>query len=502
MPKPKILLVDDADSVRESIATMLAPRYSVTTARDAGEALELARRARDFRVVVSDYSMPGENGIRLLERLSDEQPETVGILITGVAEPGLAAKAIQEGRVFRLLDKPCSYEQLAAAIDAGLKRHAQLEARAIERERMAFANESLYGMNELLEERVMRQTHALRRLNVLSIELASAGSLRRIAELAARATFDVLPGRGVHVQLWDGAGAEGGVRSSCGPEMSVNMRRVAIGTHDGDIGELVLEAGRCDGRELAGPDLSLLESIAAAIATAAHNELRRRERDRAYDALILALARLSEARDNETGKHLERVASYCRLLADGLRRRGLHLDLIDEEWTADLVRASPLHDIGKVGIPDSILLKPAKLTAEEWEIMKTHAEIGAHTLDGVLLEYGQQRILEMGRDICGAHHEKWDGSGYPHALAGAQIPLSARILALADVYDALTTVRPYKHAWPHAEAAEWIRTRAGSHFDPEIVASFGDNESAFDAVRARLGDEHAEEAARAAEPAH
>lgn len=472
MPKPKILLVEDSDSVRESIATMLAPRYSVTTARDASEALELVRRARDFPVVVSDYSMPGEDGIRLLERLAGEQPETVGILITGVAEPGLAAKAIQEGRVFRLLDKPCSYETLASAIDAGLARHAQLEARANERERMLFANESLYGMNELLEERVMRQTRALRRLNVLSIELASAGSLRRIAELAARATFDVLPGRGVHVQLWDGAGAEGGVRSSCGPEMSANMRRIAIGTHEGDIGELVLEAGRCDGRELGGPDLSLLESLAAAIATAAHNELRRRERDRAYDALILALARLSEARDNETGKHLERVASYCRLLSEGLQRRGLHLDDIDEEWTADLVRASPLHDIGKVGVPDSILLKPAKLTPEEWEIMKTHSEIGANTLDGVLREYGQQRILEMGRDICGAHHEKWDGSGYPEGLAGDDIPVAARLMALADVFDALICKRVYKPAWAINAARDLVLEQRGRHFDPAVADAF------------------------------
>jgi hypothetical protein len=175
---------------------------------------------------------------------------------------------------------------------------------------------------------------------------------------------------------------------------------------------------------------------------AVRHELSRRELDRAQHATILALARLAERRDMETGQHLERVSAYSRLVAEGLRTMGRHLDSITDRFIEDLACSSPLHDIGKVGIPDSILLKPGRLTPEEWLIMKTHAEIGGSTIDGVIREFGSPGYLRMGSEIAWSHHEKWDGSGYPKGLHGDDIPLSARIVAIADVYDALTTLRP------------------------------------------------------------
>jgi putative two-component system response regulator len=270
--------------------------------------------------------------------------------------------------------------------------------------------------------------------------------------------------------------------------MSAKIHEQPLLTFEGRIGQIWVDAIDPEGGHLSEADRRLLASIASSAAVAAHNEFRRRERDEAQHATIIALARLSEQRDNETGKHLERVASYCKLVAEGLRQDGKHTELITDLWIHDLVRSSPLHDIGKVGIPDSILLKPGKLTPKEWEIMKTHAEIGAVTLDSVIQENGHQGFLEMGRDIAWCHHEKWDGTGYPRGLSGPQIPLAARILALADVYDALTTVRPYKQAWEHADAVDWIRARAGSQFDPEIVASFLTRQEEAREICERLAD--------------
>jgi len=498
--KPRLLLVDDVDSVRDALAQMLAPRYEVTTARNSSQALELATHGRPFPVVVTDFAMPGEDGLELLERLRIEVPETVGILISGEAELQQSVASCANLQVFKLLTKPCSFEALAAAIEAALAHHTAREIAAADRERERFTRESLQGLNSILEERLERQTAILRRLNQLAVELNAAPSLRAIAALAAQAAFDLLGGRGVHVQLWSDADGAAAVSASAGPEMSACMLSVPVLHHAAELGELSVEARAHRGRELSHAQRSLLDSIAASVAAAAHNELRRRDRDRAQHALILALARLSEARDNETGRHLERVAGYSRLIAQALREGGRHTELIDDDWIEDLVHASPLHDIGKVGIPDSILLKPAKLTSREFEVMKHHAEIGASTLEAVMHDYGRHRLLEMGRDICWAHHERWDGSGYPRGLAGAAIPLAARILALADVYDALTSVRPYKHAWSHQEAADWIRTRGRGHFDPDVQAVFLSHEAEFDAIRARLADVAEAELAELLEP--
>jgi putative two-component system response regulator len=172
----------------------------------------------------------------------------------------------------------------------------------------------------------------------------------------------------------------------------------------------------------------------------------------------------------------------------------MHLRLITDVWIEDLVRSAPLHDVGKVAIPDSILKKPGPLTNAEREVMKTHTTIGAATLEAAHVEGGARGFLEMGRDIALCHHERWDGEGYPRGTSGEEIPLAARILSLADVYDALTTKRPYKDAWPHEEALEWISERGGSQFDPNVVDSFMDRAGEFDAMRKRLADEERAEA--------
>jgi len=207
------------------------------------------------------------------------------------------------------------------------------------------------------------------------------------------------------------------------------------------------------------------------------------------DVAIFGLAKLVESRDSDTGNHLERMAEYSRLLATAVADHPLYIGYITEEYVWDIWRSAPLHDIGKVGVPDHILLKPGKLDADEWETMKTHSLIGGDTLRHIEARLHYRSFLQMGRDIAYCHHEKWNGEGYPFGLAGDDIPLTARIVALADVYDALTSKRPYKEPFSHEKACSIIEEGAGSHFDPTIYEGFVRVAEEFRAVAGRYLDE-------------
>ncbi len=205
-------------------------------------------------------------------------------------------------------------------------------------------------------------------------------------------------------------------------------------------------------------------------------------------ATILALAKLSESRDLETGRHLERVREYCRVLLEHLRQRPKYHELINAAYIQYLYLASMLHDIGKVGVPDFILLKAGRLTPEEFAVMKTHALIGANTLKEVNRQFPGNNFVRMGIEVAEGHHERWDGSGYPHGLAGEAIPLAGRVLALADVYDAVTSRRVYKSAQSHEQGVAAIRDDRGKYFDPELVDCFLEAQEEFRAIRARYAD--------------
>jgi response regulator RpfG family c-di-GMP phosphodiesterase len=485
-------LVEDSADAREPLARLLEREWPVVAAQGGEEALRLCREQGPFAVVVTDHEMPGMKGTELLERISSSWPETVGVMLTGKANLEVAVRALHQGRVFRFLRKPYEVDSLLSALREAVERHAQIVEDRRFAEELVHSKESLASFTAALEERIQRQTAALTRLHEFAVALNGAGSLEEILNLAADATFEILGGRGVIVQIWDEATNAFGVAAARGPEMSERQHCEPLTTPEGRIGEIAVDARGPAGDPLSESERRLLGSLASSTAVAAHNELHRRERDEAQHATIFALARLAERRDNETGKHLERVAAYCELAAEALREDGKHPGTITDAWIEDLVRSSPLHDIGKVGIPDSILLKPGKLTAEEWEIMRTHPEIGAITLESVISEHGHQGFLAMGRDIALCHHEKWDGSGYPRGLRGTEIPLSARLLALADVYDALTTVRPYKTAWTHEDAITWIRQHSGSHFDPDVVKAFMRRAEEARAIQERLADSEEE----------
>lgn len=199
-------------------------------------------------------------------------------------------------------------------------------------------------------------------------------------------------------------------------------------------------------------------------------------------ATIFAMAKLTESRDKDTGDHLKRIQIFCGLIAEKLSLHPKYKNKINRDFIDILQKASPLHDIGKVGVRDVILLKPGKLTTDEFEEMKLHTSIGANTLEEVYQKYPGNNFVKIGIEIAESHHEKWDGSGYPKGLCGENIPLSARIMALADVYDALRSKRVYKEAYSNEETREIIIQGSGKHFDSLIVEAFLEVEEEFDKV--------------------
>ena len=208
--------------------------------------------------------------------------------------------------------------------------------------------------------------------------------------------------------------------------------------------------------------------------------------ERTQGAAIRSLARLAEYRDPETGFHLQRICEYTRLIATQVHIRAPYSFRISQEYANDISLSSMLHDIGKVSIPDVILLKPGKLDPQEWETMKKHTLFGWEVLHKADRELGEQSFLTLAATIALSHHERYDGKGYPSGTAGDKIPLSARISAVGDVYDALTTERPYKEAWSHDRAVEEILGQAGSHFDPVLVEIFHGLNDQFADVRRRF----------------
>ncbi len=204
---------------------------------------------------------------------------------------------------------------------------------------------------------------------------------------------------------------------------------------------------------------------------------------------IHALARLAETRDPETGNHLRRTQEYVRTLARALRDQPRFSHYLDERTINALAQSAPLHDIGKVGIPDHILLKPGPLTPDEWAIMKTHAEMGAHAIAQAEADADRKvAFLDIAKEIARHHHEKWDGSGYPDGLAGDAIPISARLMALSDVFDSLISPRVYKAAFSTEEARQIIISGQGKHFDPDMVTAFIEHFPAFTRIAGQYAD--------------
>jgi HD-GYP domain-containing protein (c-di-GMP phosphodiesterase class II) len=238
----------------------------------------------------------------------------------------------------------------------------------------------------------------------------------------------------------------------------------------------------------ADQDVQLSSMLADQVASSLENNLLLRDLTATRDAVIHGMALLAESRDGQIGGHLQRICAGSAHLAGLLLQTPEGSEGVDEEFVQTIARSAALHDIGKVGIPDTILLKPARLTTSEFEVMKTHSTIGGDLLKELMSSHGSFFMLRMGAEVAYGHHERWDGRGYPRGRRGRQIPLSARIVSICDYYDALTSKRIYKDAVGHDVVCEQIRQAAGSHFDPSLVQLFLSEAAAFTHIARRYAD--------------
>ncbi|HVP10592.1 MAG TPA: HD domain-containing phosphohydrolase [Phycisphaerae bacterium] len=513
---PLVLLVDDDAGMRRLCQEILEREgCRVLDAPDAGAGISLAKEALPD-VIIMDVMMPGVDGLEATRRLrSDPATDTIPIIM-------LSAKG-GDGNVLAGLE--------AGADEYLLKPFTpkELVIRARSMVRLRRASVLLQHRNEMLG----RQTYALTMILDFTIALEKTESMTDILDHTA-AVAGILTGcRRVSIMLFDATDNCLRIRRSIGlDESTMSGLRIPVGepiagqvfaerrrlvinnkadsrtfgrTPDAEVcgGSPLLStpmsaaegvvgvlnvADRADKRPFTGQELEYLELISHHAASAIQTLLAREARDEARDSVVVALAKLAEHRDDDTGKHLDRIARFCLELARGLRSNPKYTGPIDDEFLRNIRRTSPLHDIGKVAIPDSILLKPGKLTPEEMTTMRTHVTEGADTLRAVLVRAPSSGYLKMAEEIAQGHHEWFDGGGYPDGLRGDQIPLSARIAAVADVYDALTTKRAYKEAISHEQARTVILEGAGKQFDPDVVAAFVEREPEILRLAIQLAD--------------
>ncbi|MGB0715354.1 MAG: response regulator [Phycisphaerae bacterium] len=540
--EPTVLIVDDSPTNRTLCQSCLNNRgYRLLQACDGVEAYEMAT-SEPPDAIIMDIMMPRMDGLECTRRLrAHEATKDVPIIVLSAMNAEDDILRGFEAGANEYLAKPFRTAELALRV----KSMVTLNQTRIE---LIHRNEAIAKSNEVRGE----QARSLGILLELSFALSNATEVDEIARQTVVAAAELtgcrhlallLPDDDVELLcpialhgLEESAFPKGGVSvesaffgetfrsgQTLAVESPEDLRSSSLGLLDAVTGEaaggdrasevvtsLVTEypavskplfsskmmgvlflCGRIGGRPFSSHDLEYLDVIANLAGSSISDLLHRRDRDSARDSIVLALATLAEWRDTDTGQHLDRVTEYAMILAQDLMARCEFEDELNQGFIEDLRRAMPLHDIGKVAIPDSILRKPGRLTDDEMDQMKTHTDYGAKAIRHIRDQAPGVAFLGMAEDIARCHHERFDGGGYPSGLAGEHIPLSARIASVADVYDALTTKRSYKDAFSHEKASGIILSESGSQFDPAVIAAFRRCEVQFQELAARMQDAEA-----------
>jgi response regulator RpfG family c-di-GMP phosphodiesterase len=465
--RARVLLVDDEPLILSSYRRALRNvDADIELADDPLLALESLKRAA-ADVIVADYRMPGMNGDELLEQVRNKWPDTVRVLVTAYTDVQMIEDVVRRGEVFRFLTKPCDTRKFRAAIVEALEQNQRLQAN---QQQTRQRNLDLDSYLHLFEGAFDPMMFADLDGNLVRVNPAFVNKHGEDKRDALRNRPSLLAGLSSDGRTWRQVKGDLDTHGVWSGEINRNgyIALLSVARINDENGEPYAYAA-------VEKDVS------------EQRALEQQSRAAQYE-VILALAKLAEYRDPETGAHLERMRRYSQILTRELGNLP-KWSWIDEDYVEAIFYSSPLHDIGKVGIADAVLLKPGKLTREEWEDMKRHTLIGAEVLSAAGATLSKKTWLSLARTIALEHHEKFDGSGYPHGLEGERIDPAARIVALADAYDAITSKRVYKEAVPHEEARERLITSSGSHFDPDVVDAFLRAESLFIQTKERFNDE-------------
>lgn len=515
-----VLLIDDDDHLRFVLTAHLRSNgFEVLEAENGRTGLELARDHLPD-LIITDVTMPELDGLSVTRELKSDA-HTAGIpiiLLTGRTGTDNLVLGLEIG----------AQEYLTKPFEV-----AELMARVRTVHRLAQARRELDQLNNDLGQEVDRKTRRLQLLYNFMRDLSQASTRGEVLDLIIQYVQRTTGAQRISLMMTDAGGENlvceralgidrevvknicvdatrgiagqvfqsgktviakavnpeaGDGRGYDGEEfLSTPVVSASLESHDGVLGVLNVTE-RSDDEPFSVEEMECIRSITDASAIALHNILRRTHLEQSVQKLLETVGFLAEYRDEETTLHLKRVAKFARILTEQLAYEGLYRDQVTGEFIEHLVQAAPMHDIGKVGISDEILTKPGKLTDAEFEIMKTHTEIGRRVLSRVADPQQPVPFLQMCVDIAYCHHERYNGKGYPRGIAGRDIPLSARIIALVDAYDAITSYRRYSPAKPHELAAKIVREEAGEHFDPVLVEAFLRCQHEFDAVRAEYGD--------------
>jgi diguanylate cyclase (GGDEF)-like protein len=514
---PCVLIVEDNRANRMVYRGCLQKEgYRIVETENGEEALNAVPKCRPD-LILMDVMMPVMDGIECTRRLkADPDWQDIPIVIVSARDDAESVLAGFEAGAEEYVTKPVRSNELTARVRSMVRlsteRRALVRSYELRAEQIRFLTVlvdfcrtvgTAATLNEILDclIQTVAEVTCSRRVSVMlpdadRTELRVVRSIGIDEETAQKEKFRV--GEGIAAQVFatceavmmntandQAAGLPG---AASGLHLIVPLLAAPIGTPSQVLGVLNVSdrvgQGRFDLRELEYVEL------VAGIAASAMRTIRNREaRDDARGLVISALARLAEHRDSDTGRHVERVTQYSCILAEALRSRGKFPRTIDESFVRDLARAVPLHDIGKVAIPDRILLKPGSLTLDEMAVMRKHVDIGVETLRPLIKQVPDADSLRMALDVIRGHHEWYDGAGYPQGLKGEAIPLSARIVAVADVFDALTRDRVYKRAMPFESARTLILESSGTQFDPAVVEAFEESSGRFQELAIQLCDD-------------
>ncbi len=523
----RILIVDDEPLIRKIIVKYLSDKNYITeTAADGAGALEKLA-ADDYDLVLTDLRMPKMGGTELLQTMSEKYPKIPKIILTGYGTTEDIILALKTG-AYDFLTKPITdFKILEHSIERALERK-----RLSDDKNRFFAQ--LQQINEIISMlNIGKSTEDI--FNLLNVSLKKIIPFNRLALATIQKDEDAISTKLIasdRVVLL-GAGETSNIFDSSLKNIMQNKEALNIPNLEDYLkihpnsrsASLLIKEGMASSlviplivnNNLRGflmfasvqkeafteEHLNFLQSIVGQISLSIQRgelmyeieqhtknleglvELRSRQILKTQKTTVFALSKLAETRDPETGDHLERIRNYSVLLAQILKYSG-HTE-ITNQYLRDLYDSSILHDIGKVGIPDGVLLKDGFLTKSEFDLMKTHTTIGYEALKSASRDLGTDLFLNMSMDVTLYHHERWDGKGYPKGLKEDQIPLSARIVSIADIYDALNSKRPYKEAFTHEKSIE-IMKEEFYRFEPDLFKVFLDNAEEFEKIKKRYAE--------------